>query len=480
MESGKERQLKFVPPKSFVHQSFWYKLADIKLNIDKLQDSPKEVYAEKNYTEYSRLLIEVDCTAFNRELSTSSKNSKCKGILLNTNTIEEFRSKDKNDLIKRLSDDYFNQLLSKDKLESSSELFFFLLFSFADFKAHKYYYWFAFPAFRDIIYKCRSECKSVSSIFSQDLLEKFELQLCTFRNKFSEPVFIFDSKSDIILKLSDLIHHDKKDENFKDLDLTSTYICCDDRSVDQNPCWLLRQLLGYLVYVCPLLANKEIKCICLRQKLQTSVVLLIIIPSTETNIEHILWTGWEANKNGKLVPQLADMSKVMDPEILAEKSISLNLTLMKWRLLPSLNIEIINQMKYLLLGAGTLGCGVARSLLAWGAQYISFVDCGKVSLSNPVRQSLYLYEDAIDGGKPKALTAAKRLKQINPCVLSTGHWLKIPMPGHPVGESQFTETNEALENLENLIKEHDVIFLLTDSRESRWLPTMLAAYHEKL
>lgn len=43
--------------------------------------------------------------------------------------------------------------------------------------------------------------------------------------------------------------------------------------------------------------------------------MYIIIPSTETNIEHIFWTGWEANQNGKLVPQLADMSKVMDPQM---------------------------------------------------------------------------------------------------------------------------------------------------------------------
>ncbi|XP_058463685.1 ubiquitin-like modifier-activating enzyme ATG7 isoform X2 [Malaya genurostris] len=165
---------------------------------------------------------------------------------------------------------------------------------------------------------------------------------------------------------------------------------------------------------------------------------------------------------------------------LAEKSINLNLTLMKWRLLPDLDISIIKKTKFLLLGAGTLGCGVARSLLAWGAHQITFVDCGKVSLSNPVRQNLFMYDDALNGGKPKASTAAERLKQIHPFVTSTGYCLQIPMPAHSVGELRKSDINETLNTLKNLINCHDVVFLLTDSRESRWLPTMLAAFYGKM
>jgi ubiquitin-like modifier-activating enzyme ATG7 len=39
---------------------------------------------------------------------------------------------------------------------------------------------------------------------------------------------------------------------------------------------------------------------------------------------------------------------------------------------------------------------------------------------------------------------------------------------------------DAVARLEEMIVKHDVTFMLTDTRESRWLPTMLAAHHDKL
>lgn len=83
---------------------------------------------------------------------------------------------------------------------------------------------------------------------------------------------------------------------------------------------------------------------------------------------------------------------------------------MRWRMLPGLDLPRLASVRCLLLGAGTLGCHVARDLVAWGVRHITFVDAGDVSYSNPVRQSLYVFKDVGEGVRPARSRRVSALK----------------------------------------------------------------------
>ncbi|ANB14741.1 Atg7p [Sugiyamaella lignohabitans] len=189
-------------------------------------------------------------------------------------------------------------------------------------------------------------------------------------------------------------------------------------------------------------------------------------------------TGWERNSSNKLAPKLSDLGSLIDPNQLADQAVDLNLKLMKWRVAPSLNLEVIKHNSCLLLGAGTLGSYISRALLGWGVRKITFVDSGRVSFSNPVRQPLFNFQDCLNGGAPKAARAAQALKEVYPSVDSAGYQIEIPMAGHPITNEERQKSD--YDQLIKLIDEHDTIFLLMDSRESRWLPTVIASATNKL
>lgn len=152
---------------------------------------------------------------------------------------------------------------------------------------------------------------------------------------------------------------------------------------------------------------------------------------------------------------------------------------MKWRLVPELDLEKIGNLRCLLLGAGTLGCSVARVLIGWGVSNITFVDGSNVSHSNTVRQSLYSHQDAVQH-KFKAHAARDALLNIRPTLNAKGVVMHIPMPGHVVSASMVKSMEETFTKLEELVDESDVVFLLLDSREARWLPTLLCAAKNKI
>jgi ubiquitin-like modifier-activating enzyme ATG7 len=54
------------------------------------------------------------------------------------------------------------------------------------------------------------------------------------------------------------------------------------------------------------------------------------------------------------------------------------------------------------------------------------------------------------------------------------------MPGHssPSADREAFQANSL--RLDELIQSHDVVFALTDSREARWLPTVMCSAHDKV
>jgi molybdopterin-synthase adenylyltransferase len=109
----------------------------------------------------------------------------------------------------------------------------------------------------------------------------------------------------------------------------------------------------------------------------------------------------------------------------------------------------LKQAKVLVVGAGGLGCPLLQYLCAAGTGTIGLVDFDVIEVHNLHRQILYNTEDI---GKPKAITAAEKLKALNPNVTI------IPF-------------NELLseENAERIIAEFDIVADGSDNFNTRYL-----------
>lgn len=490
--------LKYIPHFPVINPNFWYKLTQLKLDVDRLEENRKHLWGWfSNLERFSNLgqpelsFMELDCASFNSEYDERSNYFPIHGYVINKNTVELFKESDKLMLIYEEGQKLIQQLKEGLILKDPSLLNTFLILSFADLKKYNYYFWFAFPT-PTLNILLNERPKNISDVFNdlqvESLLNEYNnISSITQKNFFVVKIQADNSVN--ILTLESVLHHEKQS------DLKNVYFAFSDPSTSVlHPGWPLRNYLALILYYCPDLQSKNINILSLRltkiKACDNSLIFNVKFPEVEGGVDEYLlnksedgasaWVGWQRNERGKFGPKMVDMSSSMDPIKLAENSVDLNLKLMKWRLLPDIDLEKLKEIRFLLLGAGTLGCAVARNLLAWGVRNISLVDSGKVSYSNPVRQNLFNHEDCLNGGKPKALAAAENLKKIFPSVNSVGHVLSIPMPGHSVGECLLEEARENVLKLTELITNHDVIFLLTDSRESRWLPTVLAVHFDKI
>lgn len=242
------------------------------------------------------------------------------GKLVLCDTIEEFKSLDRNAEALKITE--YNYLC-----QQIEDVEYFVLFAFADVKKFKFYHQVAYP------------------------------------------VQIF-SKEQIICEYTDGNNFKKNDKNNQN----STFPCPFNVNLETNiiefndssnakefPGWPLRQLLTKLCYNYP---GSKYKIHCCRP-IHDSFSLTVQLPSS-FSVSGL--TGWEraSSDPNKMAPvRVTDISGLLDPLQLAKQAGELNLKLMKWRLIPDLDLDCLGRTSCLLVGSGTLGCNILRVLLVF-------------------------------------------------------------------------------------------------------------------
>ncbi|KAF2640185.1 autophagy-related protein 7 [Massarina eburnea CBS 473.64] len=501
--------LRFAPWQSDVDVQFYAALAHIKINHDKLDDSARKVLGlyEVRPGDHSarsmRIQIlpnsltsdeqESPATACKEETdgnSTPPNFCRAEGIIKNCNTIEDFKNLDRPAILERCGQTIWEAIHDGSIYECPSLLSAFTLITFANLKKYKFTYHFGFPAIQSE--PAWKQVGGVSRLNAQETTQLVDaVQTWRYGSDTRQRGFFLAKKVragetegelGYTWKIGRLSAYEKG--FFDDADSTDRFVSFADPSTyDENPGWPLRNLLI-------LIRNRwhldRVQVLCyrdthVRRDNANSLILQLQsdpvaeAPSSQTDgstrPKMPKVTGWERNEAGKLTSRSVDLSEYMDERKLADQAVDLNLKLIKWRIAPSIDLDVIKNCKCLLLGAGTLGSYVSRTLMGWGVRKITFIDNANVSFSNPVRQPLFNFKDCLQGGAKKAERAAAALEEIYPGVDSAGHVMEVPMLGHPITDEAKTKTH--FEKLKQLIDEHDAIFLLMDTRESRWLPTVM-------
>lgn len=470
--------IQFVPFKSFADASFFRELSDKKLNELQLSESGVPLAAQYSVPVAGDRIPALSVSALSYDIGKVSENCKnsvpvsyvAPGSITNVNTLEKFKELDKVALIREEGMSLVDAILNGAVAEDPSRLCSFHIAAFSDLKKYKFYYWFAFPAL-PVPVKLRGIRQVVDSqplsMAISHFAETQQLNQWGFfaLKKQEEGTFVASPLKEIV-------------NSSQSLNDTTLFGFIDPSTIQNVPSWPLRNYLAFLASLN--LINKNISILCYRDHAHIDIDtksfwIDVSLPDSSTITPELAskTTGWERNSNGKLVPKFSDLGSLINPTQLADQAVDLNLKLMKWRIAPTLDLDTIKNQKCLLLGAGTLGSYISRGLLGWGVRKITFVDSGKVSFSNPVRQPLYKFKDCLNGGSDKAKTAAEALREIYPSVETEGISIEIPMAGHSV--TNEIRQKEEYDKMVELIEAHDVVFLLMDSRESRWLPTVICS-----
>ncbi|KAI6222474.1 Ubiquitin-like modifier-activating enzyme ATG7 [Aphelenchoides fujianensis] len=435
--------LQFVPLRTFVDPAFWAEVS--RRRLEEWQLECPEVEVRGFFSIFGKHTNECTLTIGHDALMAAEgdggRDVSVRGKLKLFGTLKDFKA-------------LWTAIKSGDALKDPSQLNTFYLIGFADVKHYVYYSAVCTPA---LLFPSGQKQKTAVLPLSAD---RHQAAIERFRKQPTAPFFLHEDG-----RISEF-EAVREIEKAADIAL----VFGDPSSYAKAPGWPLRNLISAIAFHRP--EWTELKVLSLRGSADSSRLFEVMWEAASSDATPSA-VGW-AN------PQHVNLKSAFDPTKLMENSVDMNLKLVRWRLVPALKLAPLAELRVLMLGAGTLGCNLARSLLGWGVRTFTFVDNSVVSYNNPVRQCLYEFADCKAGNRQKAPAAAEALRRIFPSVKAEGVTMKIPMPGHSVGESEKEAVLAECARLQALIREHDVVFLVMDSRESRWLPTALATKHEKL
>lgn len=438
------------PIQSFLDTSFFQELSRLKLDVLKLDTTGQPLFACLDTSNTPKTIKSVPLflngQSFNEGALRSGNGVPVKGMIYNFNVLEEFKTLDKQKFLEKKAQEKWEQGI----IDINNSVGFYVI-SFSDLKKYRFYYWVCAPCFQ-------RESLTIK-VLEKKPVKDAEIYQLWFKENIDQWIGLINENKEVV-KYS------------KNAALTCDAIIIRDSSrLEEIPSAMLKNFLTLCKHNNPGMTETAVYMI--RPNDKSFRLRLLLTEKGSTNRLQV--SGWERNAQGKLGPRAVDLSSLIDPLKVAEQSVDLNLKLMKWRIVPDIDLDVIKNTKVLLLGAGTLGCYVSRALMAWGVRKITLVDNSTVSFSNPVRQPLFQFDDV---GKPKAQAAATSLKKVFPLLDVEGIKLDVPMIGHPVTNEEID--HEEYNRLCELFAKHDAIFLLMDSRETRWLPTVLGNLQNKI
>ncbi|KAL6736987.1 hypothetical protein Aduo_010668 [Ancylostoma duodenale] len=475
-------QAEFVPFSTFIDTTFWAELNRRKLHEWRLDETPRYISGSFSLFE---TVGECCWLSLGHESFQQNGANVYNGQLLLFNTLENFKGLDRKRLLRVEAQKVWDLIVSGEWLQYPDRLTTFIFTVYADLKKYQYYYWNCFPTLCFPSNIRQEPFINPSFSFNFDLVRVVG---CTFRQCCcsiwkvvpievdGKPIHFYDEqKAHVFLLASDgnCCPLRKIIEISDPSEMKVVY--ADPSPVRGRAGWPLRNLVAAVAYLKP--SWNRCSFISLRGRNHLEEFKISWEPASVNDFPPTV--GWERTHEGKMVPQFADMRKQFDPKKLMDQSVGLNLSLIKWRLVPEMRLERYTSLSVLIFGAGTLGSNIARCLMGWGVKKITFVDNSSVSYSNPVRQSLSEFEDARES-RGKAETAAAALRRIYPSIDSQAVRLTVPMPGHTVSSSEEAVLERDVALVDDLVANHDVVFLALDSREARWLPTVLATKHGKM